>query len=63
MYMFFVTFSVMKISFCAFAYGEMWRSEDEFLLFGILRNLYWKCLYLCLNIAILTTFKLVVSFF
>lgn len=36
--MFFVTFRVMKISFCAFAYGEIWRSEDEFLMFGILRK-------------------------
>lgn len=63
MYMLFVTFRVIKI-FCAFAHGEMWRgSGGAFLMFGILGNLYWKCLYLCLNIAILRTFRLVASFF
>lgn len=29
LYTFFVTFRVMKISFCAFAHGDMWRGSDD----------------------------------
>lgn len=63
MHMLFVTFRIVRI-FCSSAYEKIWRwSEGTFLMFGILGNPYWQCLYLCLNIAILRTFKLVASFF